>query len=168
MAVIGKAVRRSLGGAVLVLMLAQAGLTAARADDAHPFAQYVGFWQGSGRAESVRGEQQAMSCTATCEESEGGKALAQSIQCSGQRFKFQVENYIVAKGGEIVGSWREQTQQVIGNVTGRIQGTQFVGQISAPVFTASVWMKADARSQALRIIPKGVDVAKVEIVMKRQ
>jgi len=168
MAIIGNVVKRSLAGAVLGLALASSGPTDALADDAHPFAQYVGFWQGSGRAESVRGEQQAMSCSATCEEAEGGKALSQSIQCSGARIRFQIENYIVDKGGEVVGNWREQTQQAIGSVTGHIQGTQFTGQISAPLFSASVWMKADARSQALRILPKGVDVAKVEIVMKRQ
>lgn len=168
MACIGNAGVRGLRAALMGLALAAAGSVGARADDAHPFEQYVGFWQGSGRIESVKGETQAMSCSATCEESEGGKALSQSIECQGPRFKFQIENYIVAKGSEIVGNWRELTQQVIGNVTGRIEGTQFTGQINAPLFTASVWMKADQRSQALRVLPKGVDVAKVEIVMKRQ
>jgi len=164
MASFGKIRIVALRGAASALALSA---TAALADDAHPFAQYVGSWQGAGRVESVKGEVQPMTCAATCEEAEGGKALSQSIECKGRTFRFQIENYIVDQNGSVVGNWRELTQQVIGNVTGQVQGTLFTGKISAPAFSATVWMKADGHSQALRVLPTGVDVAKVEMVMKR-
>ena len=162
----GAGIRRLAIATAGAALLVAGSAVSALADDAHPFARYLGTWKGSGRIESVKGEERPMRCTATCDDSEGGKALAQSIRCEGPNFKFQVENYIVANGNDVIGNWRELTQQVTGSVTGQIQGNLFVGKISAPAVTASVLMRADQRSQALRIVPQGVEIAKIEIVMK--
>ena len=148
-------------------VLAALSLTpAARADSAHPFDRYLGEWRGTGRIETVKGEVDTLACSATCEESEGGKALAQSIRCNSKSYKFAIENYIVASGDQVVGNWRELTMQVQGGVTGEIQGSMFIGKVAAPAVKASIWMRADRRSQAVRIVPQGVDIAKVEIVLR--
>jgi hypothetical protein len=158
---------RRVAGVALAFILAALCLTpAARADSAHPFDRYLGVWRGTGRIETVRGNEGVLACTATCEESEGGKALAQSIHCNSKIYSFAIENYIVASGDQVVGNWRELTMQVQGSVTGQIQGTMFIGKVVAPAVTASVWMRADQRSQAVRIVPQGVDIAKVEIVLR--
>ena len=116
-------VERSVAGATLGLVLAALSVApAAPADSAHPFERYLGEWRGAGKIETVKGDAYTLACSATCEESEGGKALAQSICCDSKKYKFAIENYIVASGDQVVGSWRELTMQVQGNVTGEISG----------------------------------------------
>ncbi len=153
---------------VVALALLVAGLAEARADDAHPFARYMGAWQGAGRIEMAKGELRDLTCTATCDESEGGKALAQSILCHSKTHDYDIETYLVAKGADVVGNWREIEMQVSGQVTGHIEGTLFTGKVNAPGVDASVWMRADQRLQALKIEPHGADVANFEIVLKRE
>ena len=130
------------------------------------FERYLGEWRGAGKIETVRGDTDTLACSATCEDSEGGKALAQSIRCDSKKYKFAIENYIVATGDQVVGSWRELTMQVQGNVTVRSEGTMFIGKVAASAVTATIWMRADKRSQAVRIVPQGVDISKVEIVLR--
>ena len=158
---------RRVAGVALGFVLAALSLSpAAPADSGHPFERYLGEWRGAGKIETVKGDTDTLACSATCEESEGGKALAQSIRCDSKKYKFAIENYIVATGDQVVGSWRELTMQVQGNVTGEIQGTMFIGKVAASALTATIWMRADKRSQAVRIVPQGVDISKVEIVLR--
>ena len=158
--------RRKAFGAFVGLAGLAAAAGSALAEDASPFARYYGEWRGTGFIANAQGDRAAISCTAVCTEGEGGKAMQQSLSCESPRAKFHAENYIVANGNEIVGNWQELTNQVTGRLTGRIQGQLFVGRLDAPAVTASVWMRADKRSQTIRIEPQGQKVTRIEIVMK--
>jgi hypothetical protein len=52
-------------------------------------------------------------------------------------------------------------------MTGRISEGQFVGEFSAPTFSAAISLTSNGRTQTVSIQPHGGDISDVRIELKR-
>ena len=108
-----------------------------------------------------------MRCRAEYSEVKDGAALNQSIVCASESFKFDIQSYAEASGGAVQGYWRETSRDVSGHMTGRISEGQFVGEFSAPTFSAAISLTSNGRTQTVSIQPHGGDISDVRIELKR-
>jgi hypothetical protein len=134
---------------------------------ASPFERFVGVWTGGGQIVGSNGHRESMRCRAEYSEVKDGAALNQSIVCASESFKFDIQSYAEASGGAVQGYWRETSRDVSGHMTGRISEGQFVGEFSAPTFSAAISLTSNGRTQTVSIQPHGGDISDVRIELKR-
>jgi hypothetical protein len=135
---------------------------------ASPFERFLGVWTGGGQIVGTNGHRESMRCRAEYSEAKNGAALNQSIVCASESFKFDIQSYAEASGDAVQGYWRESSHDVSGNMTGRISAGQFVGEFSAPAFSASISLTSNGRTQTVSIHPRGGDISDVRIDLKRR
>jgi hypothetical protein len=154
---------KALGlGAAIVL---SAPMPAALA--AGPFERFLGVWVGGGQMIGSNGHRESIRCRADYSEAKGGAALIQSIVCASESFKLDITSYAEASGESVQGSWREASRDVSGHMSGRISEGQFVGEFSAPTFSAGISLTSNGRTQTVSIQPRGGDISEVHIELKR-
>jgi hypothetical protein len=132
-----------------------------------PFERFVGVWTGGGQMVGSNGHRESMRCRAEYSEAKGGAALNQSIVCASESFKFDITSYSEASGDSLQGTWKEASRDVSGHMSGRISEGQFVGEFSAPAFSAGISLTANGRTQTVSIQPRGGDISEVHIELKR-
>jgi hypothetical protein len=135
---------------------------------ASPFERFLGVWTGGGQIVGTNGHRESMRCRAEYSEAKNGAALNQSIVCASESFKFDIQSYAEASGDSVQGYWRVSSHDVSGNMTGRISAGQFVGEFSAPAFSASISLTSNGRTQTVSIHPRGGDISDVRIELKRR
>ena len=135
---------------------------------ASPFERFLGVWTGGGQIVGTNGHRESMRCRAEYAEAKDGAALSQTIVCASESFKFDIQSYAEASGDSVQGYWRESSHDVSGNMTGRISAGQFVGEFSAPAFSASISLTSNGRTQTVSIHPRGGDISDVRIELKRR
>jgi hypothetical protein len=135
---------------------------------ASPFERFLGVWTGGGQIVGTNGHRESMRCRAEYSEAKNGAALNESIVCASESFKFDIQSYAEASGDSVQGYWRESSHDVSGNMTGRISAGQFVGEFSAPAFSASISLTSNGRTQTVSIHPRGGDISDVRIELKRR
>jgi hypothetical protein len=162
--------RRRLPFNVLSALVLAAGLTApqAAAVAASPFQEFVGSWSGGGQIVGANGHRESIRCKAEYADSKGGSALDQTIVCASESYKLDIHSYVEAVGETVQGYWKEASRNVSGNVTGRISGSRFEGEFSAPAFAAAISLTSNGRTQAVSIQPRGGDVSAVRIELTRR
>ena len=158
----------SLLCAWLAFSIAASSPQAAIAHANTPFGNFIGSWKGSGHVVGSDGHSERISCRATYLEAENGDALSQSLVCASDSYRIDVRSYVVLEGQSVLGHWEETTRSVTGSLTGEVEHGQFEGSIAGPGFTARMSLKSTGRKQALTIMPRGGDIASVDIVMSRE
>lgn len=156
----------------LVLALAVGGASALWPGQAaaaiSPFALFLGNWTGDGQVIGANGDRERIRCRANYDESKQGEALSQTIVCASPSYRIDIHSYVEASGRTIQGTWREDTRNVSGQLTGRIEGGRFDGAVIGPGFTAQVSLSSNGRRQAVNIQPSGGDIADVRIELERR
>lgn len=135
---------------------------------ASPFARFAGDWTGGGQVIGANGDRERIRCRANYEESQRGEALSQTIICASASYRIDIQSYVEASGETVRGRWEEQTRNISGELTGRIDGGQFEGAVVGPGFTAGISLVSDGRRQAVNIAPSGGDIADVRIELERR
>jgi hypothetical protein len=116
-----------------------------------PFAGMAGAWSGNGTIELDGGATERIRCKATYAVSDDGNGLNQSLRCASDSYKFELKSDVVAKNGELSGSWSEVTRNVSGTLEGRASKGRFNVVVSAPVFTARLTMTTNGNKQNVAI-----------------
>jgi hypothetical protein len=155
---------KALGLAAAVVLAAP--MPAALA--AGPFERFLGVWTGGGQIVGSNGHRESIRCRAEYSEAKDGAALNQSIVCASESFKFDIQSYAEVSGESVQGHWREASRDVSGHMSGRIADGQFVGEFSAPTFSAGISLTSNGRSQTVSIQPRGGDISDVRIELKRR
>jgi hypothetical protein len=115
---------------------------------ASPFERFLGVWTGGGQVVGTNGHRESMRCRAEYAEAKDGAALSQTIVCASECFKFNIQSYAEASGESVQGYWREVSRDVSGNMTGRISAGQFVGEFTAPTFSAGISLTSNGRASS--------------------
>ena len=134
---------------------------------AGPFERFLGVWVGGGQMVGSNGHRESIRCRADYSEAKGGAALNQSIVCASESFKLDITSYAEASGQSVQGYWKEASRDVSGHMSGRISEGQFVGEFSAPTFSAGISLTSNGRTQTVSIQPRGGDISEVHIELKR-
>lgn len=154
---------------VVAVVVGAAALSPRSAEAASPFQPFVGAWTGGGQVIGSNGSRERIRCRANYVESKGGEALSQTIVCASASYRIDIQSYVEASGPTVHGSWREQTRNISGDLTGRIEGGLFQGAVKGPGFTAGVSLSSNGRRQAVSIAPSGGgDIADVRIELERR
>ena len=149
--------------------LASVTIGARAAEDAErgPFAGLSGSWSGDGTVTMSNGSSERIRCRASYSVPPMGKQLNQGLQCASDSYRFNVTSNVFSEGGALRGTWSESTNQVSGDVTGRITPGVIETNVSSPVFSAHLSVVTKGSRQSVSILPQGTDVRTVTIEMRR-
>ncbi|MEZ5774799.1 MAG: hypothetical protein R3D33_08885 [Hyphomicrobiaceae bacterium] len=153
-----------LGAAVLAGL---ALLSATASADDGPFSGYAGRWVGNGSIKMASGASEPIKCRVTYFISNGGATLQQNIRCASDSYAFEVKSNVQAAGGSLSGTWEETTRSVVGDLSGSLKGRNIRLSVSAPNFSASMSVEMSGSGQSVVISPKGIDVTRVSIGLRR-
>ena len=154
-------------GIFLVASVAALSTVGARAGEG-PFSGLEGSWSGNGTVTMANGSQERIRCSANYSVPPLGKSLNQGLKCASDSYRFDVKsNVFVEDGGALKGTWSEATNQVSGNVSGRIAPGQIDTSVSSPAFSAHLSVTTQGSRQSVSIHPANTDVRAVTIEMRR-
>jgi hypothetical protein len=120
-----------------------------------PFAGMAGVWSGGGTITLDSGASERIRCRATYAVSKDGDGLNQSLVCASDSYKFDLKSNVIAKNGELSGTWSEASRNVTGSLEGHAGGGQFNVVVSAPAFTANLSLKTSGNKQTVSISAEG-------------
>jgi hypothetical protein len=120
-----------------------------------PFAGMAGVWSGGGTITLDSGASERIRCRATYAVSKDGDVLNQSLVCASDSYKFDLKSNVIAKNGELSGTWSEASRNVTGSLEGHAGGGQFNVVVSAPAFTANLSLKTSGNKQTVSISAEG-------------
>lgn len=133
-----------------------------------PFAGLEGSWSGNGTVTMANGSQERIRCSANYSVPPLGKSLNQGLKCASDSYRFDVKtNVFVEAGGALRGTWSEATNQVTGNVSGRIAPGVIETSVSSPAFSAHLSVTTQGGKQSVSMQPVNTTVKTVTIDMRR-
>jgi hypothetical protein len=152
--------------AALALIVSLAGVTpqsAAAADG--PLAHFAGNWSGSGKITVQNGTSERIRCRSS--NTASGNALALSMRCASDSYKFDLSSDIAAEGTSISGSWNETSRGVIGALSGKISGNNITATATSVAVTAALSIRTSGNALTVSIRSPGSEVSEVAVSMAR-
>lgn len=132
----------------------------------NPFAHFTGSWSGSGHIVVQNGSKERIRCRGSYKTSEGN-GLSLNLRCASDSYKFELQSDITSDGGNISGSWNEQTRQIYGQLTGRMTPTQIQATAQTVGFNATLSISTRGNSQSVLIRSPGSEISEVSISLAR-
>jgi len=140
-------------GAVVALTALLA--SAAAFGQSGPFDSLAGSWAGGGQISFADGHTERVRCRSDSKVGEAGNAIEQSLRCASDSYNFTLHSAAQARGGQISGTWSEETRNVSGNLSGRVEGNRIAVRAVAGNFTVALTLTTTGNSQAVTIQPQG-------------
>ena len=119
-----------------------------------PFAGFDGSWNGSGTVTMSDGSSERIRCRATYRVN-GGTALAQTLRCASDSYKFDLSSNVTSQGNNVSGNWSEASRGIYGNLNGRAGGGQIDVFVEAAGFAANITLTTRGNKQSVSISSKG-------------
>ncbi|MDB5504911.1 MAG: hypothetical protein JWR89_4813 [Tardiphaga sp.] len=157
--VLGHAIKAAGVGAILML-----SVSASHAQSG-PFAGFDGSWNGTGTVSLSDGSSERIRCRATYKV-DGSNALAQTLRCASDSYKFDLSSNVTSNGNNVSGSWSEASRGIYGNLNGRAGGGQIDVFVEAAGFAATISLTTRGNKQSVSINSKG-EIRAVQISMVR-
>jgi hypothetical protein len=145
----GHAFKAAGAGAILLL-----SVSAGHAQSG-PFAGFDGAWSGTGTVSMSDGSSERIRCRATYKVDGGGSALAQTLRCASDSYKFDLSSNVTSQGNNVSGSWSEASRNVYGNLVGKAGGGQIDVFVEAAGFAANITLTTRGNKQSVSISSKG-------------
>jgi len=130
-----------------------------------PLAHFAGTWSGNGKITVKDGTSERIRCRST--NSAKGNALALSLRCASDSYKFDLASDIAAEGANISGSWNETSRGVVGSLSGKISGSNITATATSVGVTAALLIKTSGNALSVSIRSPGSEVSEVSVVMAR-
>jgi hypothetical protein len=157
----GKVDMKRFGGTLSVGAVKAAGIGAAllfsvSAGHAQsgPFAGFDGSWNGAGTVTLSDGTSERIRCRATYKV-DGGSALAQTLRCASDSYKFDLSSDVTSQGDQVTGSWGEASRNIYGNLQGTAGGGRIDVFVEAAGFAANLTLTTRGNKQSVSISSKG-------------
>ncbi|MBC7581037.1 hypothetical protein [Tardiphaga sp.] len=128
-----------------------------------PFAGFDGSWNGAGTVTLSDGSSERIRCRATYKV-DSGNALAQTLRCASDSYKFDLSSNVTSQGNNVSGSWSEASRGIYGNLNGRAGGGQIDVFVEAAGFAANITLTTRGNKQSVSINSKG-EIRGVQISM---
>lgn len=109
------------------------------------------------------GSSERIRCRATYRVN-GGNALAQTLRCASDSYKFDLSSNVTSQGNNVSGSWSESSRGIYGNLNGRAGGGQIDVFVEAAGFAANITLTTRGNRQSVSINSKG-EIRGVQISM---
>jgi hypothetical protein len=130
-----------------------------------PFSGFDGSWSGTGTVSMSDGSSERIRCRATYKVA-GGNALAQTLRCASDSYKFDLSSNVTSDGNQVSGNWSEASRGIFGNLNGRAGGGHIDVFVEAAGFAANIALTTRGNKQSVSINSKG-DIRAVQISMVR-
>ena len=155
--VFGHAIKAAGVGGLLMLSVA------ASQAQSGPFAGFDGSWNGTGTVTLSDGSSERIRCRATYKVA-GGSALAQTLRCASDSYKFDLSSNVTSQGNNVSGRWSEASRGIEGQLNGRAGGGQIDVFVEAAGFAANITLTTRGNKQSVSINSKG-EIRGVQISM---
>ena len=139
-----KARRLTFAAAAFLLTAVAASPSSAQSS---AFASMAGTWSGPGTVMLDDGSSERIRCRATYKVS--GASMDMSLTCASDAYKFNLLAAVVARDGEVTGSWSETSRNVGGNIEGRGAHGSFQVVAQAAGFSSSISLKTTGNKQQI-------------------
>jgi hypothetical protein len=149
----------------LAIVAGLLGLTIQTSNAADPLAHFAGAWSGNGKITVQNGSSERIRCRAT--NTSSGNALALSLRCASDSYKFELASDITYDGGNISGSWNETTRGVMGSLTGKATANNITATANAVGFNAALAIRSSGNTLSVSIRSPGSEISEVAITMGR-
>ena len=133
-----------------------------------PFAAMAGSWSGGGTLSLSNGSRERLRCRAHHSVSQSGRALALSIRCASDSYRFDLTSAIVHRRGRIYGRWNEASNGISGTVAGRVAGGRIRAVAKSNSFTAGLAITARGDRQSVTITPRETFISRVSIGLRKR
>ena len=134
---------------VICLLLVVAAARPAYASDT--FQQLAGQWRGGGTVNYTDGTHERLECRAAYDVLKSGNDLQLSIRCASASYKFNLMGNAQERGGQVKGTWSEESRHVSGSLSGTAQGNKVQVQATSPAMTASLTLVTQGERQTVAI-----------------
>jgi hypothetical protein len=135
--------RRLTFAAVAFFLTALAASTSYAQSSA--FAGLAGTWSGPGTVTLDDGSSERIRCRATYRVI--GASMDLSLTCASDAYKFNLLAAVVARGGEVTGTWSETSRNIGGDIRGHGANGSFQVVAQAAGFAASIALKTTGNKQ---------------------
>jgi hypothetical protein len=132
-----------------------------------PFAGLGGSWMGSGVVKLKDGVQEHIRCRGDYDVDASGISLRQELRCASDSYKFEMSTNLSEVGGQLRGSWSENTRHVAGHVTGSANGATMRARAEGDMFTALFDVNTHGDRQSVTISSPGSAISEVSIALTR-
>ena len=130
-----------------------------------PLAHFAGTWSGSGKITVQNGTSERIRCRSS--NTASGNALALSMRCASDSYKFDLSSDIAAEGASISGSWNETSRGVIGALSGKISGSNITATATSVAVTAALSIRSSGNALSVSIRSPGSEISEVAVSMAR-
>jgi hypothetical protein len=130
-----------------------------------PLAQFAGNWSGNGKITVQNGSSERIRCRSNNKAS--GNALALTLRCASDSYKFELASDITSDGGNINGSWNETTRGVMGTLSGKATANNITATANAVGFNAAMTIRSSGGSLSVSIRSPGSEISEVSISMSK-
>jgi hypothetical protein len=156
----GRAIKAAGFGAALILSVGTAHAQSA------PFAGFDGAWTGNGTVTLSDGSNERIRCRATYTVDNGGKALASTLRCASDSYKFDLSSNVTSQGNDVTGNWSEASRNVYGILRGKAGDGTIDVFVEASGFAANITLTTRGNKQTVAISSKG-EIRGVSITMTK-
>ena len=140
---------KAAGAGAMLLLSVSAGQA-----QSGPFAGFDGSWNGTGTVSLSDGSSERIRCRATYRV-DGGNALAQTLRCASDSYKFDLSSDVTSQGDRVSGSWGEASRNIYGNLQGTAGGGRIDVFVEAAGFAANLTLMTRGNKQSVSISSKG-------------
>jgi hypothetical protein len=130
-----------------------------------PLAHFAGNWSGNGKITVKDGTSERIRCRS--HNTASGNALALSMRCASDSYKFDLGSDIAAEGANISGSWNETSRGVIGSLSGKISGSNITATATSVSVTAALLIRTSGNALSVSIRSPGSEISEVSVTMAR-
>ena len=151
--------------AALAVTASLLAFTIPTARAAEPLAHFAGSWSGNGKITVRDGSSERIRCRST--NTAKGNALALSLRCASDSYKFELASNIASDGGNLSGSWNETTRGIMGSLSGKATANNITATANAVGFNAALAIRSSGGSLSVSIRSPGSEISEVSISMSK-
>ncbi len=157
----------SLVALATLALLAPGASAPSRAASDNPFSMLSGTWKGWGWIELWSGDKERLRCKVVYKVSGRGKRASQALLCASTSYKVDARGTLRISAGRVSGTWAESGFGVEGSVSGTAKGKMILLGLVGAKFTAAMAISVDRCRQTVTIKPRGLEVRKVSMGLKK-
>ncbi|MEG6509236.1 hypothetical protein V6C03_09660 [Methyloligella sp. 2.7D] len=144
-----KAAPRAAAAAIAVFAVLSVVAATSAPAAANPFQTLAGYWSGGGTLIAVNGQPERVSCKVTYFVT--GPNVKQNIRCASTDYKFWATSALTYGNGRVRGTWKENTYEANGTVSGTASDRAIRVNIAGNKFSGNMNIAVSSRQHTISI-----------------